>query len=356
MIPRSPEVSVIIPARDEERNIERAVRSVASQGPVTEVLVADDQSRDGTPEILSQLQMEIPAMRVVRITAVPDGWTGKANAMESAARLASGAWLLFTDADTEHSPGSLEYFLNRAESERADLFSVSPGQRTVTWWEKSVIPAVYTQLARLYPYEAVSEPDSPVVAANGQYMLMRRTAYDRAGGYAAVRSAILDDVEMARRIKATGGRLVFELGAPRVWTRMYDRFGAMWEGWTKGLFPIYRSDPLRVVEAVGELSLPLAVPLLAAAVAILLLTRNHTAIGALVAVIGLAASIFLRRSYARSLSKAGFDSRLARYQMPGTSLLALLLLNSMVAHRLLHRVRWKGRPYSTEHSGPRSPA
>lgn len=347
-IHRREEVSVIIPARDEERNIERVVRSVAAQEPVKEILVADDQSQDATPEILARLQREVPLVRVVRVTAVPEGWSGKVNAMETAARFASGTWLLFTDADTEHISGSLEFFLQRAENQGADLLSLSPGQRTPTWWEKCIIPQVFTQLAKLFPYEMVTDPQSPVVAANGQYMLIRRTAYDRVGGYAAVRSAILDDVELARRIKSSGGRIVFELGTPRVWTRMYDRFAAMWEGWTKGLFLLYGSSTLRVLRAIGELSVPLVVPCIFGAAAIAMLVKQYITSALLLAILAVVASAASRHFYARSLSRAGFDARLANFQIPGTALLVCLLINSVIAHRILRKVKWKGRQYSAE--------
>src|SRR6266404_5284504 len=176
-------VSVIIPARNEEANIHRAVRSVAAQREVCEIIVADDQSDDRTGEILGDLTAEIPKLRPMRIESLPEGWMGKANALATAARAATGEWFLFTDADTEHRPGSLADLLARAQRENADLLSLSPGQRVSTWWEKSLIPLVYVGLAQRYRFEEVSDPNSPVAAANGQYILIRRAAYERAGGY-----------------------------------------------------------------------------------------------------------------------------------------------------------------------------
>ena len=183
-------VSVIIPARNEEANIARVVRSVASQEGVREILVVDDQSSDGTPAILEGMKRELPMLRVMRVESLPAGWTGKAHALAMGAREAAGDWLLFTDADTEHRPGSLKALLERAERDSADLLSVSPGQRVLTWWEKSVIPLVYAHLARLYRFEDVSNPESAAAAANGQYLLIRREAYERAGGYQALRKAL----------------------------------------------------------------------------------------------------------------------------------------------------------------------
>ena len=202
-------VSVIIPARNEELNIARVVRSLAKQPGIREILVVDDQSTDQTGEILAALEAEIPLLRTLRVESLPEGWLGKTHAVAQAARAATGDWLLFTDADTEHQAGSLAELLQRAEDEHADLLSLSPGQETPTWWEKSVIPLVYVKLASLFRFEEVSDPHSPAAAANGQYLLVRREIYERSGGHEAVKSAILEDVELARRIKAQGGNCYF---------------------------------------------------------------------------------------------------------------------------------------------------
>ena len=134
-------VSVIIPARNEELNIARVVRSLAKQSGIREILVVNDQSTDRTGEILAALEAEIPLLRTLHVESLPEGWLGKTHAVAQAARAATGDWLLFTDADTEHLAGSLAELLQRAEDEHADLLSLSPGQETPTWWEKSVIPA-----------------------------------------------------------------------------------------------------------------------------------------------------------------------------------------------------------------------
>src|SRR5437667_664151 len=233
-------VSVIIPARNEEANIERAVRSIAAQGGVPlEIIVVDDQSEDQTGEILKSLKAEIPSLRALRVDTLPDGWLGKPHALACGAKIASADWLLFTDADAEHGPGSLAELLERAEKECVDLLSLSPGQLTPTWWEKAVIPLVYVWLAKHYSFEEVNDPKSEAAAANGQYMLMRRRVYERAGGHEAVRAEILEDVALARRVKAAGGRLLFLPGARWVQTRMYRTFAAMWQGWTKNLYLLY---------------------------------------------------------------------------------------------------------------------
>lgn len=342
-------VSVIIPARNEEAGIASAVRSVAAQQGVREILVVDDQSQDRTGEILQGLKVELPSLRSIRIEALPEGWVGKPHALAAGARLAEGEWLLFTDADTEHLPGSLAALLGRAESAKADLLSVSPAQKTVAWWEKSVIPLVYTRLARLYRFEEVSDPQSPAAAANGQYLLIRREVYERIGGHEAVRDKILEDVELARRVKGAGGRLVFLPGAEWVETRMYRSFVEMWRGWTKNLYLLYERRLDRVLMAVAELwFLGLAPALVFLALCLVFALGQGSGSSVLAAVGFFLLAVIRQWGYARELGRLGFDPRLASYQVPGAALLGLLLLNSARVHRWSRRIEWKGRGYATE--------
>ncbi len=347
--PFAARVSVIIPARNEEGNIERVVRSVAEQGGILEILVVDDQSTDQTPGILARLQAEIPKLRVIRIETLPLGWTGKSQAVATGASRASGEWLLLTDADTEHLPGSLETLLARAEGEGADLLSVSPGQETPTWWEKAVIPLVYVQLAQRFRFEEVSDPRSPAAAANGQYILIRRQAYETVGGHAAVRGEILEDVALARRVKAANGKLVFLPGAAWVRTRMYRSFFEMWRGWTKNLFLLYECRVGSAFKTLAGLWLLDAAPPIALIVLCVILAAGQ--VGTLVALLAIGCflvAILRQWGYTRALSHIGFEPRLGNYLAPGAALLGLLMLNSARAHFLRGRVEWKGRQYPTK--------
>jgi glycosyltransferase involved in cell wall biosynthesis len=345
-------VSVIIPARNEEANIARAVRSVAAQQGVREILVVDDQSEDRTGEILQALKAGIAGLRTLRVDSLPDGWVGKSYALATAARVASGEWLLFTDADTEHLPGSLPVLLERAEREGADLLSLSPEQETPTWWERAVIPLVYVNLARLYRFEEVSDPRSPAAAANGQYILIQRRVYERVGGHGAVRGEILEDVELARRVKAAGGRILFLPGAPWVRTQMYRTFREMWRGWTKNLYLLYGGKLGRMFKSLAAL---LFLDLLPALVFISLCAwfalGRGSAASTLVGVMAFPVAVVRNWNYRRALSRLGFDARLASYQLPGAALLSLFLVKSAWAHRMTGRVYWKGRAYSTRRKG-----
>lgn len=340
-----PRVSAIIPARNEEANIARCVRSVASQRGVREIIVADDHSEDATAAILEDLKKEIPQLRTIRLESLPPGWLGKTHAVETAARLAEGEWLLFTDADTEHLCGSLVVLLERAKSRQADLLSLSPGQLTPTWWEKAVIPQVYVRLARLYPFDLVNDRRSAVAAANGQYLLIRRDVYERVGGHRAVSSAVLEDVELARRVKASGGRLLFVPGGQWVRTRMYRRFTEMWRGWTKNLYLLYGgSISLMLTHMAEAWLLDLAAPITYLILCVLAVAWGSRATGFYAACCLLIVIARLGR-YKRSLRLLGFAPELANYSIPGAALFGLLLLNSMRAHCWTGSVEWKGRRY-----------
>lgn len=342
-------VSAIIPARNEELTITRAVRSLAGQPGIGEIIVVDDQSQDRTPEILAELKSQCPVLCTVRLDHLPEGWVGKSRAAAEGAKLASGEWLLFTDADTEHQSGSLATLLARAERAEADMLSISPGQRVETWWEKAVIPLVYVQLARLYRFEDVNDTGSPTAAANGQYILIRRSAYDRIGGHEVVREAVLEDVALARRVKSTGGRIIFLPGAEWAETRMYRTFREMWLGWTKNLFLLYGGNTPKILRTACEL---LCLFWLPQVIVIVLLATFWPAPSKawILALIIACAALFLGYGwrYARQLKRLGFPAYLWMYFWIGATLFILMLLNSLRAYKRAGSIEWKGRAYSTK--------
>ena len=231
-----PQVSVIVPARNEETSLPACLGSLVAQAGIPfEIIVVDDGSTDRTHQIAAS----IPGVRVIEPGPLPAGWTGKNNAVVAGAREAKGKWLLFTDADTVHKPDSLARAVAEAESNHADLLSYSPEQEVRGFWERAVMPVIFAELARKYPPSQVSDFSKNHAAANGQYLLISRAAYDAVGGHAGVAQSLLEDVALARAVRDASLRIRFRYGGDAVRTRMYRGFRQMREGWTKNLILLF---------------------------------------------------------------------------------------------------------------------
>jgi glycosyltransferase involved in cell wall biosynthesis len=270
-IGNNPLVSIIVPARNEETCLGACLESLVSQTGITfEIIVVDDDSTDRTAEIARFS----PKVHVIPASPLPDNWTGKNNAMSAGAKIARGKWLLFTDADTVHQPGSLARVVAEAEQHGAALLSYSPQQEVHGFWEKAVMPVIFAELAATYPPQAVNDPTSPIAAANGQYLMISREAYDAVGGHAAVAGDLLEDVAMARLVKRSGRKIFFRYAPDAVRTRMYRSFAQLREGWTKNLALLFAPVSNIVCFRLAEF---LLIAVNAGASASLLLLRSQNA-------------------------------------------------------------------------------
>jgi hypothetical protein len=203
-------------------------------------------------------------------------------------------------------------------------------------------------LARLYRFEEVSDPGSAAAAANGQYLLIRREVYARVGGHEAIRNEILEDVGLAKRVKAAGGKLLFLPGAAWVQTRMYRTFREMWRGWTKNLFLLYGQSLLKIFRTFAGLCIFDLLPQVILVVALIWLLSGRRIDIDLGAAVGCLLVVMVRHTaYLRAVTHLGFDSRVAPRRLEGAVILTALLINSVIAHRISHHVQWKGRRYST---------
>ena len=250
---RVPQVSVIIPARNEEANLGACLESLNSQTGVDfEIIVVDDSSTDRTREIAQSftgVQVILPQPLLGCLTS--NRRTGKNNALIAGTKHARAPWLLFTDADTIHLPGSVARALDEAKREHADLLSYSPEQVVVTFAERAVMPVVFAELAARYPPHKVRDQNSPIVAANGQYILVRRAAYEAVGGHAAVATEILEDVALARRFRDAGKRVHFRYAADAVHARMYRTWPQLREGWTKNLALLFPQSEFLIYQSLA---------------------------------------------------------------------------------------------------------
>ena len=184
-----PLISVIVPARNEEVSLGACLESLVSQlGVEKEIIVVDDNSTDRTRQIAESYA----GVRIIQPDPLPENWTGKNNAVMAGAKIARGEWLLFTDADTVHLPGSLARSLAEARKKKVSMLSYSPEQEVHGFWENAVMPVIFAELASTYKPSDVSDAKSPAAAANGQYLLITREAYDTVGGHASVATDLLE--------------------------------------------------------------------------------------------------------------------------------------------------------------------
>ena len=234
-----PLVTVVIPARDEARNIDACLRAVLSTTwPNLEVLVVDDHSAVGPGARARGVAATDARVRVIEAPDLPDGWFGKQWACHTGARAAAGAVLCFTDADTRHGPELLTRSVNAQRERGAHLFTVAGRQEMRSFWEKVVQPVVFALLLSRYGgLEAMSRSTNPRnKIANGQFLLITREAYDRSGGHAAVRDHVAEDLLLAQRFTAEGMRAHMVLGPDHLSTRMYTSLGELRRGWGKNVF------------------------------------------------------------------------------------------------------------------------
>jgi cellulose synthase/poly-beta-1,6-N-acetylglucosamine synthase-like glycosyltransferase len=340
-------VSAIIPARNEEASIARAVASVAAQPEVGEVIVVNDQSTDRTAEILMEMATRVPKLRVLAAGDLPSGWVGKNHAAAVGAGAAEGDWLLFTDADTYHLFASMRCALADAAASDAALVSYSPEQEMESFWERALIPLVFCRLAARFSYSRVNDPMRPDAAANGQFLLVRRDAYEAVGGHAAVAGEILEDVALARRIKRAGYGIHFTAPRGIVRTRMYQSFASMWQGWTKNLYLLVGGTASSVALELTEL-FPVF-EILALAVLSMLLVRDIHVWKWLLPLVLLATLAARHLQYAAALHRNRYPISSVQYYVPGASLYTAALLASWWKNTR-GAVVWKGRAYPARSS------
>jgi len=354
-------ITAIVPARDEEATIEACVRSLARQAEIAEIFVVNDGSTDRTAEIVRGLMGELENLKLLEAPGVTGGWLGKNHALWEGAKRAMShgsdlaelgrssaaplrdepacRWLLFTDADAELLDGAAARALRIATETGAALVSFSPEQVTGAWYEKALIPFVYSRLAKHFSYEAVRDANSEVAAANGQFLMIRSDVYEEVGGHKSVSAEVLEDVALAKRVKAARHRIWFGSGAGVVRVRMYRSFGAMWEGWKKNLYLLVGGTPSAVYQELFSvvpwipfalLLLGLKAPIALVAGAGLLLARHAV--------------------YASTLLRNQFRGTYILYYIPGVLLYASVLWASYRAHAR-GVVEWKGRRISVRAAG-----
>ncbi len=240
-LPRWPKVSVLVPARNEERSIEACATSLLAQDyPDFEVIVLDDHSTDATRPILDRLAAEHPRLQVVEGASLPEGWLGKHWACHQLARAAAGELILFTDADTYHTPDMLRASISALAAEGADLVTAFPHEVVVSLGERLLVPVIAFGIFTFIPIRLVQRLRLAALSVTiGQFMLFRRAAYEAVGGFEAVRAEVVDDMSLGRRIIGEGLEWRLLDGTRHVSCRMYQGFWEAVGGFGKSLFAVF---------------------------------------------------------------------------------------------------------------------
>lgn len=259
-----PRVSILVPARNEAQNIAACIGGLARQDyPNYEVILLDDGSTDGTAEIARRAAAP-GRLRILAGAELPAGWLGKSWACHQLAAAASGEYLLFVDADTQHQPTMLRQAVATLRHRRADLLSGLPRQLTGSLGERMLVSLQFLLIAGFLPvYLVPLRNHYSLVAASGAFILIDRERYRAAGGHEAIRASMVDDLSLARQVKAQGGRVLFADIGPVTTVRMYRSGQEAWAGFTKNAYPAMGRSPAVLALAIAAINLLLLAPPLA---------------------------------------------------------------------------------------------
>ena len=229
-----PRVSIVVPAKDEAGHIENCVRRLLQQDyPNVELVVVDDRSSDATLSILHRLRDESPGrMKVQHVDRLPDGWLGKCHALHVGTRELEGEWILFVDSDVALEPNATRDTIALSAGRGYDALSILTRVNARTFWERLMIPLLGASWATMFTISLTNDDNRPAIAAaNGQFFLVRRGAYEKVGGHAAVRQEIVEDVELMRRLKSAEFKCRLMVGTHLASTHMHATLAELKRGW-----------------------------------------------------------------------------------------------------------------------------
>jgi chlorobactene glucosyltransferase len=344
----APRVTVIVPARNEADNIGRCLYSLLKQDyPAQQlnVIVVDDGSADDTAAIVRRIAADHPELSLVPSPPLPSRWTGKSHACWIGARSAAPEteWLCFIDADVWGESALLSSAMCTALARRLDLLSLAPRQHLQSFAERLILPCGLILLSFVQDLRQAQAHSSAQVTATGQFMLVRRTAYDAVGGHAAVSCEICEDLEFARRLKQSGHVVLLMDGEDTVATRMYTGWRTLWPGLAKNLIDTLGGRTATLVIAAIAVTLAWAAVAIPVQDAAACLKHIPDAWAALIpALLASAAAFGLHIAAARHFRIPFYYGLLFPL---GYTMGAVMALDS-VRRRLLGRVSWKGRIYS----------
>ena len=257
-----PLISILIPARNEAENISRCLKSLLKQDYQNlEIIVLNDNSTDATGKVVKGFAQKDSRVRLVEGAPLEDGWTGKNFAAHQLAKYAKGEYFIFTDADTMHFPKSISSAFGALITTKIDALSIYPRQLMVSFWERMSVPIINIALQCFIPFILIKKSKSPLFStAIGQFMLFKREAYEKAGGYESIKGHLVDDIQMSKRVKKSGYKFMVFDGKNTIFCRMYKNLKGVVIGLTKSIYPAFNGNILALFSFTGLLSVSLLFP------------------------------------------------------------------------------------------------
>lgn len=345
----APKVAVIVPARNEAANIGRCVESLSAQDYPPDrlaLIVVDDDSSDDTAAIVTALARRDPRIILRHTPPLPPGWKGKVHAccIGMAAAPPDAQWLCFLDADMSAAPRAIASAVAAASDRKLDLLTLAPRHELRSFAERLMLPCGLYLLGFYQNLEKIQAPESDDVVATGQFMLLRREAYDAVGGHAAVCDAICEDFELALLLKRRGHRVLLMDGNLLLSTRMYTGWSTLWPGFAKNLIQLLGGSLRTVLAAPVIVALAwLAVWLPLQDLAAVLQGVSGAPLALALATLGTAAVIGLHVGGAVHFKIPWWYGLLFPLGYTAGGVMAL----DSVRWRITRRVHWKGRVYSS---------
>jgi len=340
-----PRVSILIPCRNEAAGIEQNLRTLFNQDyPDYEIIALDDDSDDGTHDILSRLEKENDRFRCIKGKPLPDGWQGKNHACHQLAQAARGEWFLFVDADTQHDPQMLKRAVQTVVHRQASFLSTFPRQRFSSWGDELVVPMMFFILFMYLPMYFVAKKTwkwaGNFSTACGQFLLIKNEIYNKVGGHEAIQNRISEGPLLAKHVKDSGGKILLLDGSPWVSCQMYTGFKAAFEGFSRSVFASMGGSIGAILFFLVVQTYLFITPYVILAQG--LVTGNLSAQTLALILACIAMPLWIRL---RIHSRIGMSKRHLIWHVVSITLYHWIMLNSFVHYKIRKNTTWKNRSY-----------
>jgi chlorobactene glucosyltransferase len=340
-----PLVSVLIPARNEEINIEKCIKAFLKQDyPKLEILVLDDNSTDNTYGIVKKISEKNKNVKVFKGKPLPQGWLGKNFACYQLSRYAKGEYFVFTDADTHHFQKSISSSLAALLNDGLDALCPFPREIMITIHERMSIPFMNFVILLFMPLALIRKSKNPLFCTGvGQYLLFRREAYFGMGGHAAVKGKILEDVHITKKTKEMGYSYMIFDGRKVISCRMYKNFKQVFTGYSRFLFSAFDYNVFMISIAVIFFILLFLLPNIFFPLGLILYHWPREILLSILLQIGIV-------SFIRMVNALRFKEKLLDILLSPLSIvyIVFMAINSVLQSKLGNGIYWKGRTYQAE--------